>query len=239
VVCLRNQRSLNKKEVRFIRSPRGKQWKDSAKLRELICENLRESARKQTKKYFMLVVISNPTPVKNEAAIINQLFDEGLSVFHLRKPECSSQDLVLLLQEINPLHYSKIALHSHHSLAKSFGINRLHYTEASREQITEPDLIIDYQNLSLHFNYVFLSPVFDSISKPGYHQQTFNLSKINKKPSTKLIALGGIDANNCIRALDMGFDGVAVLGTIWKSEKAVVDFKNILQILSKTEIIEW
>ncbi len=202
----------------------------------------------------MLTVISHPTPVKNEAVIINQLFDEGLSVFHLRKPECSSQDLVLLLQEINPLHYTKIALHSHHSLAKNFGITRLHYTEANRSQITETDLIeaqsknvlstsvhsvIDYQNLSLHFNYAFLSPVFDSISKPGYHQQTFDLSKINKKPGTKLIALGGIDANNCNKALDMGFDGIALLGSIWNSEKAVIAFKNILQVLSKTEMIGW
>jgi len=190
----------------------------------------------------MLIVISNPTPLKNDAAIINQLFDEGLSVFHLRKPECSSQDLVLLLQEINPLHHSKIALHSHHSLAKSFGINRLHYTEASREQITEPDLIEaqsknvlstsvhsvdDYQNLSLHFNYAFLSPVFDSISKPGYQKQTFDLSKINKKPGTKLIALGGIDVNNCNKALDMGFDGIAVLGSIWNAENKIDAFKQI------------
>jgi thiamine-phosphate pyrophosphorylase len=202
----------------------------------------------------MLIVISNPTPLKNEAAIINQLFDEGLSVFHLRKNECSSQDLVLLLQKINPLHYSKIALHSHHSIAKNFGINRLHYTEASRSQITEVDVIeaqsknvlstsvhsvIDYQNLSLHFNYAFLGPVFDSISKPGYHHQTFNLSKINKKPGSKLIALGGIDANNCNRALEMGFDGIALLGSIWNSEKAVFAFKNILQVLSKTKVIGW
>lgn len=187
----------------------------------------------------MLIVISSPTPVTNEASLINQLFDEGLPVFHLRKPENSSQELVLLLQEINPIHYSKIALHSHHYMAKSFGINRLHYTEASRKQLTEMDLqekktenifstsvhsVFDYQNLSNHFEYTFLSPVFDSISKPSYQAQSFDLSK---KTETKLIALGGIDETNCHKAFDMGFDGIALLGSVWNSEDKLKTFKSI------------
>ena len=185
----------------------------------------------------MLIVISSPTPITNEASHINQLFDEGLSVFHLRKPESSSQELVLLLQEINPIHYSKIALHSHHYMAKSFGINRLHYTEASRKQLSDSDFfekenilstsvhsIADYENLSNQFEYTFLSPVFDSISKPDYKSQSFDLAK---KTETKLIALGGIDETNCIKAFEMGFDGVALLGSIWNSEAKLKTFKAI------------
>ena len=187
----------------------------------------------------MLIVISSPTPITNEASLINQLFDEGLSVFHLRKPESSSQELVLLLQEINPIYYSKIALHSHHYMAKSFGINRLHYTEASRKQLTEIDLsekktenilstsvhsIVDYENLSPQFDYAFLSPVFDSISKPGYQAQSFDLSK---KTEIKLIALGGINETNCCKAFDMGFDGIALLGSVWNSEDKLKTFKAI------------
>lgn len=187
----------------------------------------------------MLIVISSPTPITNEASLINQLFDEGLSVFHLRKPESSSQELVLLLQEINPIYYSKIALHSHHYMAKSFGINRLHYTEASRKQLTEIDLsekktenilstsvhsVVDYENLSPQFDYAFLSPVFDSISKPGYQAQSFDLSK---KTEIKLIALGGINETNCCKAFDMGFDGIALLGSVWNSEDKLKTFKAI------------
>ncbi len=188
----------------------------------------------------MLIVISSPTSVTNEAALINQLFDEGLEIFHLRKPEYSSQELVLLLQEINPIHYAKIALHSHHYMAKSFGITRLHYTEASRKQLTEINLLEnenilstsvhsleDYKNLSGHFNYTFLSPVFDSISKPDYLGQTFDIRSIIIKPETKLIALGGIDETNCKKAFDMGFDGIALLGSIWNSENKTKSFKEI------------
>lgn len=189
----------------------------------------------------MLIVISSPTPVIKEASLINQLFDEGLSVFHMRKPESSSQEITLLLQEINHIHYSKIALHSHHYMAKSFGITRLHYTETSRKQLTEIDLsekqtentlstsvhsIIDYKKLPQHFNYTFLSPVFNSISKPDYKAQTFDLKSINKK-NTKLIALGGVTETNCRKAFDMGFDGIALLGSVWNCESKIKTFKLI------------
>jgi thiamine-phosphate pyrophosphorylase len=199
----------------------------------------------------MLIVISSPTPVIKEASLINQLFDEGLPVFHLRKPESSSQELVLLLQEIDPAHYSKIALHSHHYLAKSFGINRLHYTEASRKQLTEIDLseqktenilstsvhsISDFKNLVTHFSYAFLSPVFDSISKPGYQAQKFDLTEVDKNSNTKLIALGGIDETNCNKAYEMGFDGIALLGAIWNSEDKMKTFKLIKNVSQITQI---
>lgn len=189
----------------------------------------------------MIIVISSPTPVTKEASLINQLFDEGLPVLHLRKPDSSSQELVLLFQEIDSVHHSKIALHSHHYLAKSFGINRLHYTEASRKQLTDVDFsenenilstsvhsVEDFKALSEHFSYAFLSPVFNSISKPDYEAKPFDLSILDKNRATKLIALGGIDETNCIKAYEMGFDGIALLGAIWNCEEKINAFKNIL-----------
>lgn len=194
----------------------------------------------------MLIVISSPTPVTKESFLINQLFDEGLPVFHLRKPDSSSQELVLLLQEIDPLHHSKIALHSHHYLAKSFGINRLHYTEASRKQLTDVDFsenenilstsvhsVEDFMNLSEHFSYAFLSPVFNSISKPDYEAKAFDLTALDKNRSTKLIALGGIDETNCRKPYEIGFDGIALLGAIWNNANGIMNFKKISQICAK------
>ncbi|MEI8137177.1 MAG: thiamine phosphate synthase [Bacteroidota bacterium] len=195
----------------------------------------------------MLILISNPTPVTKEAFLINQLFDEGLAIFHLRKPDSSTQELVLLLQEINPIHYSKIALHSHHYLAKSFGINRQHYTEAGLKQVSEVNLseqklenklstsvhsILDFKKIPDYFDYAFLSPVFNSISKPNYTAQEFDLTDIDKKSTTKLIALGGINETNCHMALDMGFDGIALLGSIWNSENKIKAFKTIQSVCS-------
>ncbi len=190
----------------------------------------------------MLLVISNPTPVANEASLINRLFDEGLPVLHLRKPESSLKEVTLLLQDINPVHYPKIALHQHHSLAGNFGISRLHYTEAARKAVCQETLsqqrgeyivstsvhsLADYQGLAEYFDYAFLSPVFNSISKPGYQAQAFSLKKSDKKMYTNLIALGGVDERNCRKAYEMGYDGIAVLGAVWHTEDTINAFKAI------------
>jgi len=190
----------------------------------------------------MLLVISNPAPVTNEAQLINHLFDEGLPVLHLRKPESSLKDVALLLQEIHPEHYPKIALHQHHGIAGDFGISRLHYTEAARQAMSHETLsqqraeyvlstsvhsLADYRNLSECFDYAFLSPVFNSISKPGHEAQSFGLKKSDKKIYTSLIALGGIDESNCREAYDMGYDGIALLGAVWNTENQLNAFKAI------------
>ena len=77
----------------------------------------------------------------------------------------------------------------------------------------------------LKSDYVFLSPIFDSISKQGYHaafteetlRQAHHAGIIDKQ----VIALGGITPTNARKALSLGFGGVAVLGDIWQSENPV------------------
>jgi len=192
----------------------------------------------------MLVVISSPAAVADEATIINALFDEGLKVLHLRKPGISIDEMRQLLDKIKPQYYQRIALHQHHEAANDFGINRLHYTKAHKKPAlfwreagskvnilsTSIHQIEEYKNLPLSFDYTFFGPVFDSISKAGY---TSTLSDDFIFPietgHPKVIAIGGIDATNIQKAKDMNFDGVAALGTIWKKpEESVRQFK-ILQ----------
>jgi thiamine-phosphate pyrophosphorylase len=192
----------------------------------------------------MVIVISNPTSLKDETLIINQLFDEGLEFFHLRKPGCSLEYMHSILKEINSKHHSKVSLHQHHELADTFGLNRLHYTEESRRQLNESELnkqilngkIIsssihnaeEYKTLSSHFDYAFFGPVFNSISKSGYNSIINDDFKIPDFRKTKMIALGGIDKEKINRIKKYGFDGIGVLGNIWiESKNAVSNFKNI------------
>ena len=74
-----------------------------------------------------LIVISNPISISSEAQIINNLFNEGLRYFHLRKPNESMENIERLLAQIHPSFYPNIALHQHHQLASKFGIKRLHF----------------------------------------------------------------------------------------------------------------
>lgn len=191
----------------------------------------------------MIIVISDTEIFANEASIVNLLFDEGLMMFHLRKYSNSKLEITDFLKQIKPEYRNRIALHQFHEMANEFGIDRLHFSEQDRSLKKENDLrklkhqgfilstsihtIDEYNKLSSCFDYVFISPVFDSISKPNYKAQIFDLSSINKKATTKLIALGGITAENCTQTFEMGFDGVALLGSIWKSNDALSEFKII------------
>lgn len=83
-----------------------------------------------------------------------------------------------------------------------------------------------------NFEYAFLSPVYPSISKPGYVSKSKILEKVKERTnfSTKLIALGGISSENVKEALENGFDDVALLGTIWNSSNPIENFKQCQEI---------
>lgn len=76
----------------------------------------------------------------------------------------------------------------------------------------------EVQQLNFDTDYVFLSPIFDSISKIGYHSAFDDhevLSAFLKGSKRKIIALGGLNNERIKMCEDLGFDGYAMLGHIW------------------------
>jgi len=194
-----------------------------------------------------LIVISHPSFLPNEAAIIQQLFDEGLQCFHLRKPQANEEDMRQLLNAIPAEYHQRIALHAFHHLANEYDIKRLHYTEDARKARTGhsskdglSSLSKEYilstsvhslqtlQSLSTDFSYAFFGPVFNSISKQNYRGIAHDGFYIeNDQKAVPVVALGGINAENIHQVKAMNFDGAAVLGTIWEEpENAVETFKS-------------
>jgi thiamine-phosphate pyrophosphorylase len=193
-----------------------------------------------------LIVISHPDAIANEAWLINQLFENGLTRFHLRKPGYDVGQIAGLLRQIDKQYHHYIALHQHHDMAQDFGIKRLHYTEQHRENTSHEKLaLLNDQgyilSTSIHeiatlytlkcFDNAFLGPVFKSISKPGYQANWSDSFSLNKQDiQLNIIALGGIELSNLSRVKAMNFDGVAVLGTIWNNpDLAISNFKNLKQ----------
>ena len=88
----------------------------------------------------------------------------------------------------------------------------------------------------LFYDYIFISPLLDSITKQGYDKNK-KLWKINRRPvylsrdRTKFIGLGGIDCNSIANVKKAGFDGVGLLGGIWGKEVKLIDThpKNLLE----------
>lgn len=196
-----------------------------------------------------MIILSNPTAVANEIEIIHSLFEKGLELFHVRKPNLSEIEMAQFLHQIKMEFRKKIVLHSHHQIAEDFGINRIHLIEKSRKEITKSQLeeykntgfilstathsIEDFNALDNDFEYAFLSPVFPSISKKNYYSKVDLFSEVKKRTNfnTQVVALGGIEFGNIKETIESGFDQVALLGTIWSSNKPIENFKSCQQIV--------
>ncbi len=192
-----------------------------------------------------MIVITNPFSIENEFQIIHQLFEEGLALLHVRKPDHSEKEMRSFLSNIDEIFYSKLVLHEQHHLAQEFKINSIHLKEKNRVDVSENfqktvsylstsvHNINDFNELSASFDAAFLSPVFESISKEGYGSNSSILETIISRTNfnTKLVALGGISENNIKTALDAGFDSVALLGNIWLQDNPIQKFKQCQKIV--------
>jgi len=186
-----------------------------------------------------MIVITNPFPVEDEIEIIHSLFDEGLSLLHIRKSEFSKIEMAQFLHQIKLEFRCKLVLHHYHDLAEDFGINRFHFSEKNRisadcparfsksyRYSTSTHTIEDFNSLS-NFEYAFLSPVFKSISKENYcpEKDLFEEVKSRTNSNTKVVALGGIDSQNLHQVFENGFDDAALLGSIWMNKNPLNQFK--------------
>lgn len=191
-----------------------------------------------------MIVISNPIAIANEINTIHALFEEGMELFHVRKPNYSETEIKDFVAAIGLEYGQKLVLHSHYYLAEDLGMNRIHFKEKDRHNsisITDSDRIIstathsieDFNHLENCFDYAFLSPVYNSISKQNYNPKIDLLNAIKNRTNfnTKLVALGGIEAQNIKKTLDAGFDDVALLGTIWNSKQPIKNFELCQQIV--------
>lgn len=196
-----------------------------------------------------MIVITNPTAIANETNTIHALFENGLELLHIRKPDFSESEMRVFLSSINPEYRQQLVLHSQHQIAEEFEIIRFHLTEKHRFEIcpetlywynekgvrlsTSTHTIVDFNALNILYEYAFLSPVFPSISKAN-HQSRIDLFEVIKERtnfSTQLVALGGISPENMKTTIAQGFDKNALLGTIWNSKQPIENFKLCQKIV--------
>ena len=190
----------------------------------------------------MLILISPEHDVLNEISLLNEMFRAGLEVFHLRKPNKSKEEYRLYIKAIKPEYHNRIVLHQHHDLMNEFNLKGIHFTESKRlnlkpqetnnQQPTTNNQFSITISSSFHskkeiidckidFDYIFLSPVFNSISKSDYLGKEFDISDSD----INIVALGGINENNMGNAFKLGYKNIAVLGSVWDSHKPVQQFK--------------
>lgn len=197
-----------------------------------------------------LIVFSPNKSISNETEWVTALFQNGLEIYHLKKPHFTSKRLSEYIQRIPKDYHNRIVIHSHHSLIKKFNLKGIHFpskdrqnkfktwwtirtlSRKKRKRMTISTSFHNTTQLDLYdnkYDYVFLSPVFDSITKKEYQSgfKEFSLSNSLSHTNYKVIALGGIDFSRVDAIKRMGFYGCALLGSIWTSVNPTESFIKV------------
>lgn len=186
-----------------------------------------------------IILVSDFNEIPKEHLLLNTLFEEGLQYFHLRKKDYTLDQIIYYLNNIPAKFYERIIIHSHFHLVEEYGLRGLHF----KKNYTIQDFVKDnhstlekarqhYQHIShsVHslsdiknntfpFDYLFLSPVFDSISNKGYNSkikiQTVRKFFKDEPNHPEVIALSGINIEKIESIHTTGFNGFGLLGYIW------------------------
>ena len=174
-------------------------------------------------KDFIIIAITLPYFFTGEAEKINQLLETGEADFvHLRKPGSMIDDMEKLISQINPRFYPRLKLHDHFSLLDKYQLGGIHLNNRNPQPIPAREIsksIHSYEELDgiNQFDYFFISPVFDSISKKGY-KASFELEELSHKIKGKnAIALGGVTPDKFPLLKSLGFHGAALLGHFFQN----------------------
>ncbi len=176
-----------------------------------------------------------------ECEIIAELIARYGCRVHLRKKECSPEELDVMCSTLIKCGVDKefVTLHGYRDLLEKYQFGGFHINKECRfDDINGYRLsaschtIEEVENISSKVDYLFLSPIFDSISKHGYMSQhkpeVLKKWLENRHSKTKIIALGGIDEYNINSTYEWGFDGAALLGAIWNCEDPIKKYENII-----------
>ena len=122
-----------------------------------------------------IIVITDTSFAASEAESIRILLSEGVDRVHLRKPQSAEADMRRLIEALPPELYPRLTLQDHLHLAGEYGIGGVHLNARNPEIPAGFGGLISrschsFGEIASHptEDYLFLSPIFDSISKTGY-----------------------------------------------------------------------
>ncbi|MBL6445157.1 thiamine phosphate synthase [Fulvivirga sp. 29W222] len=181
-----------------------------------------------------LIVITPEHALDHETDLWIQLLEVGVGKIHVRKPGMSVEHLLGLVTKVPSPYRDKITVHYYPEVTLKAKTRGLHL---SYEHIIKGRVILPAHHelsASTHSwdearkalktcSYCFISPVYNSISKKGYHANP-DLSHVpDDLKGHKIFALGGISQQNIKEVLNMGFYGAAVMGTLWEQPDTAIE----------------
>lgn len=180
---------------------------------------------------FRLTAITPPYIYEGEADKIADALTGTFTRVHIRKPEATAEEIKTLIAGIPlPLRH-RLSLHDHFEIAEPLGVGGVHLNsrnpyppEAWKGVIScsthDPGTALSIlssaeEKTGREFDYIFLSPIFPSLSKPGYLPQ-YSFEELKAAASERVYALGGVTAENLPIIKEAGFGGAAMLTDAWQ-----------------------
>lgn len=171
------------------------------------------------------VVITDTSFSDNEAEMIRIILSEGIDRIHIRKPGSSESGFRRLIDSIPERFYPAITLQDHVGLAVGYGIGGVHLNSRNpsvpagfKGKVSRSCHSLEEVARCREEDYLFLSPVYNSISKNGYRSAFTekSLSESDGIIGPRVYALGGVRPENLPELERYGFGGAAFLGYVWK-----------------------
>jgi thiamine-phosphate pyrophosphorylase len=189
-----------------------------------------------------LILVTSPQYFVEEDKIITALFEEGLDLLHLRKPDTPPMFAERLLTLVPEQYHKRIVVHGHFYLKEEFLLKGIHLNERNPQP---PERYKGHISCTCHtpeevrqakpsHDYVFLGPIFGPM--PGAEELPPLAPDVLRQASRSgiidkhVIAAGGIDLQNVLTVKDYGFGGAALDASVWSrfDRRSTHDFSELI-----------
>ena len=180
-----------------------------------------------------IISITPPHAINDEVVVIRQLLAKGVDIVHLRKHQSEFEGVDVkdymceILSALTVEERQRIIIHDYPQLYYEYSLKGIH---VNKNVASLPEDYTGFKTRSCHsfeeiqkyrddYDYLFLSPIFDSISKRGY-KSAFTHEMLQKASlegiiNEKVIALGGVTLKKIPYLQKLNFGGAAMIGGIY------------------------
>ena len=172
--------------------------------------------------HFLILAVTPENIFEGETHIIESLLDIEFDYVHIRHPNADISSFRELLNSIDKSYHNRLKIHSHFELLYEYDLGGVHLNNrnpeypgncAKSKSCHSIEELVD----ASQYEYVTLSPIFNSISKCGYKSR-FDLTELRKNlPAQNVIALGGVTPKHFNELKDIGFGGAMMSGYVFQN----------------------
>lgn len=189
-----------------------------------------------------LILMTPPYFFTEEHQILNALFDEGLELLHIRKPDSAPVYSERLLSLIRDNYHKRIVVHDHFYLSHEYRLRGIHLNQRNTQL---PDNYKGQISCTCHTalelasrtkmcDYVFLAPPIapegQQTDATYFSPEQLSVFAAHRVIGKKVMAFGHMTLDHVSMLRDYGFGGIVILGDLWNrfGIHSSQDFKPII-----------